>query len=224
MHRQADHLGSQPFAHRDAPLADRILFVRLLTMQRDRVVDCGRNAFCLQCSGQRIAPAARYLNRVLRPNRGGSGGALARHDIAKPFTVSMGNLVAGIDFVREDLELFDQDRRLDGIEPRGETDADIVVFIAPLPVHTQASEGVGNAVIVGHHRAAVAIATERLGGEKTGRRGVAKGAQAPIVVGRAKALGSIIKNEQIFGLRRGCNRAVVGRQAEQIHGNDRFWL
>ena len=144
------------------------------------------------------------------------------HDIAQPLAISARNLIAGVYFVRKDFQLLDQNRRLNGIETRSQADADIVVFIAALPVHSQASECVCNSVVIGHHRAAVAITTERLGGEETGRRGVTKSAQSTVVVGRTKALSSIIENEQPFGLRRHSNRAVVSRQPEQINRNDRF--
>src|SRR4029079_13967989 len=118
---------------------------------------------------------------------------------AEPFGVTSGNPVAGIDFVGEDFELFNQDRRLDRVESRSETDPDIVVFITPLPMHTQAAEGFGKTVIVGHHCAAVAVATEWLAGEKTGGRRLAKRTQAPVVAGCSKSLGGVVENQQFLG-------------------------
>ena len=144
------------------------------------------------------------------------------HDIAKPLAISARNLIARVYFVRKNFQLLDQNCRLNGIETRSEADADIVIFIAAVPMHAQASERVCHSVVIGHHRTAVAITTERLGGEETGRRGVTKSAQSTVVVGRTKALSGIIENEQAFGFRRHSNRAVVSRQPEQVNRNDRF--
>ena len=75
-----------------------------------------------------------------------------------------------------------------------------------------------------HDSAAVAITTERLCGEETGRRGVTKGAQSTVVVCRPKALRGIIENQQVFGFSRNCNGTVVSRQAKQIDRDERFRL
>ncbi len=56
---------------------------------------------------------------VLRPDRGASAGeARNGHDIAEAARVALGDLVARRDFVLEDLQFLDQDRRLHGVEPR----------------------------------------------------------------------------------------------------------
>src|SRR5262249_45895113 len=135
-----------------------------------------------------------------------------------------GNPVAGIDFVWEDFQLFDQDRRLDRIEPRRKADADVVIFVAPLPVHAQAAEGVGKALVVCHHGTAVAIAAERFGGKKTGGRRLAERAQAAVVAGCAKTLSCIVEDQKVFSPRRGLDSAMIRRQPEQIHWNNRLWL
>ena len=113
--------------------------------------------------------------------------------------VTARGLVARVNLVRKNLELLDKDGRLDGVEARGKADPHIVVFVAALPVDAQASQRVGEPIIVGHHSAAVAIASERLCGKETGRRRVTKGAEPAVVVDAAKALRGIVKDQQIFG-------------------------
>ena len=51
--------------------------------------------------------------------------------------VARSDRVARRDLVREDLELLDQDRGLDGVEPAVHADAHVVVFVAALAVHAQ---------------------------------------------------------------------------------------
>ena len=62
VHRQADDLVGQPVADRDAAVADRIMLVGLLPVQRDRVIDRGRDAFGLERRGE--------ARRAGRPARG----------------------------------------------------------------------------------------------------------------------------------------------------------
>src|SRR5690242_13051251 len=135
-------------------------------MQWNRVIDCSGNAFGLERRSKRITAAARDPDRVLRPHRGVAGrNTWHANDVAKTLTVTFGNAVAGIDLVGEDFQFFNKDRRLDRIESRGETDADIVIFVASLPVYAQAPQGIGKAIVVGRHGAAIAVASERLGRE-----------------------------------------------------------
>ena len=133
-------------------------------------------------------------------------------------------MIARLDLVRENLELLDQDRRLDGVEARGKADADIVVFVAALAVHAQAAQGIGHISVVGKHRAAVAIAAERLCGEEAGGGRVAESAEPAVIVDRAEGLRGIVENKQVFRLSRRSNRIVIGRQPEQIDRDDRLRL
>src|SRR5262249_44547256 len=142
------------------------------------------------------------------------------HDIAKPLAVSARNAVAGLYFGRKNLQLLEQNSRLDGVETRSKADANIVVFIAAVSMHAQTSERVCHPIVVGHASTAGAITTERLCGKETGRGGVTKGAQPTVVVRRAKALRGIIENQQAFGLGRNRNGTVVSRQAEQINRDE----
>ena len=79
-------------------------------------------------------------------------------------------------------------------------------------MHAQASERVGHSVVIGHYCAPVAITTERLCGEETGRRRLAKSTQSTVAVSAPKALSCIIQNQQAFGFRGDSDSAVVGRR------------
>ena len=77
--------------------------------------------------------------------------------------------VARRDLVGEDLELLDQHGRLDGVEAAVGADAHVVVAVTSLAVHAHAAHDRGERVVVGEHRAAVAVAAERLGRKEAGR-------------------------------------------------------
>ena len=133
-------------------------------------------------------------------------------------------MVARLDLVGENLQLLAQDRRLDRIETRGKPDADIVVAIAALPVHAQAAQHLGHVGVVGHHRAAVAVAAERLCREEAGGSKVAEGAEPAVVIDCAKPLRGVVEDEQAFRLG-GCRHSgVIGGKPEQIDRNDRLGL
>ena len=79
-------------------------------------------------------------------------------------------------------------------------------------------------VVVGEHRAAVAVAAERLGRKEAGRGRWPKRAELAALVGRAEALRGVVEHEQVFRLGDGRDRVVVGRQAEQIDRDHRLRL
>ena len=150
-----------------------------LPVQRLGVIDRGRNALRLQRGRERVAPAGGKPDRVLRPDRGLILGD-ARHDrdVGKAGGVARGRRIARGDLVRKDLELLEQHRRLDRVEPRGEADARGIVFVAALAMHAEAAQPRGQIVVVGEDRAAVAIAAERLGRKEAGRGGRSAGLAA----------------------------------------------
>src|SRR6185312_2353715 len=169
VHRQTDDLAGELVADRQPAAAERILPVGDLPVQRDRVIDRGRDAVGLERGGERVAAATGDADGVLRPDRG-QARRNRRHgrDVAQALGVAPGDHLPGLDLLGEYLELLAQHRGLDGIEPRGQPDADIVVFVAALTVHPEAAQRVGDAIVVGQHRAAVAVAAERLGREEAG--------------------------------------------------------
>ena len=133
-------------------------------MHRFDVIDRGRNALRLQRRGELVAiDALGQADGILRPDRGAAGGE-PRHgdDIAEGAGVALRDPVARGDLVLEYLELLDQDRRLHGVEPPGQPEADIVVFVRALPVDADAAQRFRELVIVGEDRPAIAEAAERL--------------------------------------------------------------
>src|SRR5581483_5179780 len=164
-----------------------------LAVQRDGVLDRGRDAFGLEARGNLVAAAAGDAQRVLRPDRGQAGRYLG-HDrhVAEAFGVAARRAVARRDLVRKDLELLDQDRGLDGVEARGEPDADIVVFVAALAVDAQAEQRFGQGVVVGEDRTTVAVTAERLGGKEAGGGGVAEGAERTALMAGAEGLRGVV--------------------------------
>src|SRR5438105_1273243 len=65
MHWQAEHFGGEEIAHRHTALAHRIVLVGLLAMQRDRIINRGRNALGLETGRDLIAAAAGDADGVL---------------------------------------------------------------------------------------------------------------------------------------------------------------
>src|SRR5207244_11027712 len=128
--------------------------------------------------------------------------------------ITLGGLIACGDLVVKNLQLLEQYRGLNGIEPCSEADADIVVFIGALPMHADAAQPLGERGIVGKDGAAVAIAAERLCGEEAGRGGAAEGAEAAALVAGAKALRGVIEHEQALGFGHRRYRVVIGALSE----------
>ena len=143
------------------------------------------------------------------------------HDIAEPSRIALGDLVARGDFVLEDLQLLDQDRRLHGVEPPGQPETDIVVFVRTLAVDADAAQRLGKFGVVGEDRAAVAKTAERLGREKAGRGGEAEGAEPAALVAGAESLRGVVEHEQALGLGDRADRVMVGALPEQIDRNHR---
>ena len=78
--------------------------------------------------------------------------------------------------------------------------------------------------VVGQHRAAVAVAAERLGRKEARRRRRRERAELAALVGRAERLRGVVEHEQAFRLGDRQQRIVVGRQAEQIDRDHRLGL
>src|SRR4051794_2921901 len=103
-------------------------------------MDGGRNALRLERGGERIAAPARQADGVLRPDRGRAvAHAWDFGDIGERRRIAPRDPVAGGNLVREYLELFDQHRRLDGVEAPVQPDAYAIVLLATLAMHAQAA-------------------------------------------------------------------------------------
>src|SRR5258708_1549883 len=140
MHRQADDIVGEAFACRQTALGDRETPVVMLLMHRLWIIDRGRNALCLQLGGEAVAIAALgQPDGVLRPDRGAvTGKTRNRYDIAKTSGVTLRDPVARGNLVLEDFQFLDQDRRLHGVEPPGEPETNIIVFVRALAVNAAA--------------------------------------------------------------------------------------
>jgi hypothetical protein len=218
------YVGRQALADRQAAVGDRVMPVGRLLMHRFRIIDRGWNALRLQRRGETIAIGVLgQTDGVLRPDRGAAGGQTRHgHDIAEVPRIAFGDHIARDDLVLKNLQLLDQDGRLHGIEPRGEPEANIVVFVRTLAVDPDAAQRCGKFRIVGEDRPAIAKTAERLCREKTGRGRKPEGADAPTPVARAKALRGVIENKEPIALRDRGNRIMVGALPEQIdrdHGH-----
>jgi hypothetical protein len=91
-------------------------------------------------------------------------------------------------------------------------------------MHTQAAQDFGQLVIIGEHRAAVAVAAERLRREEARRSRPGQRAQFAIAIGRTERLRGVIDHEQLLRLRDRRNGVVVGRLTEQIDRDHGFRL
>ena len=142
-----------------------------------------------------------------------------RRNIGERRRIAPRNALARRDLVREELQLLDQHRRLDGVEPAVEADAGAIVFVAALAVDAQAAQHRRKLVVVGENGAAVAVAAERLGGKEARCRRRRDRAQPAVPVGCAKSLRRIVKDEQAVRCRDRGNALMVGRLAEEIDWN-----
>src|ERR1700692_2492470 len=107
------------------------------------------------------------------------------HDIAEAPRIALGDPVAHGDLVLEDFQFLQQDRGLDGVEPTGKAETNIVVLVGALAVDADAAQRLREPGIVGENRPTIAKAAERLGRKKTGRGNEAEGAETAALVAGA---------------------------------------
>src|ERR1700720_3602776 len=140
MHRQADHFPRKSLADRHAALDDGKMPVGFLAIERDRIIDRGRDALRLEGRRKTVAPAGRQADRVLRPDRGRAFGQLRdlRH-VGQMLAIAPRDPIAGRDLIGENLELLDQHGRLDRVETAVGADAHALVPTRSLAMHAQAS-------------------------------------------------------------------------------------
>ena len=169
-----------------------------LQVEWDRVVDGGRDSGLLQ--GLLESVAVVYFDSVLGPGAGVSvadyGGL---HDVLQQVVVSFCGLLARCQLVVEYIQLGQQDRGLDGVESAVDADADVVIA-AVLSVIAELQHLVGEVVVVGEERSAVAVATEGLRREETGAADRAQVAGLAAFVGSSEALGGVFDySEPVLG-------------------------
>src|SRR5262249_16823582 len=148
---------------------------------------------CLEGSGKRVTPLGRDADRILRPDRGRTLAQVGNgRDLGKPGPIAARDALARYDLLGEDLELFDQDRRLDRVEPSVEPYSHAIIFVVALAVDAQAAHDRGKLVVVGEHGAAVAVNAERLCRKEAGRGRFGEGAEATVAVARPESLRGIV--------------------------------
>ena len=74
--------------------------------------------------------------------------------------------------------------------------------------------------VVGEDHAAVAVAAQWLGREKTGGGDLGQGAGFFAVLAGAEALGGVFQDEQVVFVGDGLDGLVIGGLAEQVHRDD----
>src|SRR5476651_1282687 len=79
-------------------------------------------------------------------------------------------------------------------------DDEMADVLRSLRMHGQAAQDIGHFIVIGHHRAAVAVTSKGLRREKTGRGGVTEGAEPAVVECRAESLRGVVENEETFRL------------------------
>ena len=181
MHRQADDAVLQTLGDRQTLRAARVHVVGGLEVQGDRIIDRRRHALFLQMGRQGVPVV--MLDRVLGPVGDVARGHV-RHggDVgAQAVVVAGGDAVTPFDLLTEDLQLFDQDGGLDGVQTAVQADAHVQIFGVMveglalevrgdgLAVHPDRIDQLGQVVVIGQHRPAVAVTAQRLGREEAGR-------------------------------------------------------
>ncbi|MNQ89317.1 hypothetical protein D3C85_1046230 [compost metagenome] len=232
MHRQADDALHQALGHRQALRPARIHLIGRLQVQRDRVVDRRGDALGLQVRGQAVAVLV--LDGVLRPVRD-----IARRHVrhggdmgAQALVVAGGDAVAPFDLLTEDLQLLDQDGGLDGVQTAVQADAHVQILRVVveglvlqvdrhrLAVDADGIDQLGQVVVIGQHRPAVAVAAQGLGREEAGGGDVGPFQRVLAVDGAAKTLGRVRDQLQAVLVADGLDGRIVGGLAEQVDGDD----
>jgi hypothetical protein len=182
-------------------------------MERLGIVDRGRDA--------RVAQRRRDLVAVVDQDAVVGElralGARRQHDAAaQGRVVARGHGGAAARLVLEDLELGEQHRRLDRVEPAVDADAHDVVGVAAHAVETDRFVECGARAVVGEDGAAVAVAAERLAWIEAGCRDRRERADHAIALARAEALRRVLDQQHVVALADRADRGIVGGEAEQV--------
>ena len=188
-----------------------------------RIVNHIGNILFLQM-GDNLVPGLGILGQdgILGPGRHaalcheGSGKILAERGVIPP-----GHLLAAVNFiVFQCLQLGQQHRRLDGVQPGVHAHTDIVVLAAgALAMDAQRTDDVRRGIVIGEYGTAVAVAAQGLGREERGGGDVAEGAALAALIGRAEGLGCVLDENEAVLLADGCDGVVVAGVTQNIHGH-----
>lgn len=179
-----------------------------------------RHAGRLQLLLHRVAII--HAHRVLSP-----GADVVRFDVGRGVDAGVleqtvvvgGDLLAELDLLGQDLELGQQDGGLQGVEAAIHAHSDVVVA-AVLPVAGDLADELGELVVVGEDRTAVAVAAERLAGEEAGAGDGAEVARHAALVAGAEALCSVFNHRYAVLGGDGVDGVEVGALAVQAHRDD----
>ena len=221
MHRQAEHRLAEPFADREIPFPAAQPRERLLQMERLGVIDHDRDSSGLQgVHDLRAVPGVLRLHRIVAE----AGEKAVRHrgglePVLQQLRVTLRRAVAVVHFLVEGAELRQKDRRLERVEPRVEPEADVVVFERALSVNADRFEDLVHLRVVREHRAPVAVAAERLRGEKARCGKVPEAARLFPVDAAPEALRGVLHEHEAVLPADGGDAGEVGWQAEQVDGD-----
>jgi hypothetical protein len=144
------------------------------------------------------------------------------HDIAKPSAYSVGAAVPAFDLVGEDVQLGQQNARLQRVQARIHADAVIGVAGFALAVIAQRFDQMRQLFVIGQHGAAIAITAQRLGRIEADGGDVRPGDRMLTVQRAAEALRTVGDQLEAMGFGQGSNGGIIGGLPEQIDGDDRL--
>ncbi len=130
--------------------------------------------------------------------------------------VARGHLLAQLDLLLEDVQLGQQDGRLQGVQAAVHADPHVVVA-AILAVAGDLAQHPGQLVVAGEDRPAVAVAAQRLAGEEAGAGDGGQAARAASLVAGAEALRRVLDHRQAVTGGDGVDGVEVGALAVQRH-------
>ena len=147
-----------------------------------------------------------------------------RRYVCKRAGIARRHPITGQDLVGKNLQLLDQHRGLDGVEPAGDADARGLGAVDALAMQAQALHPRRQGIVIGEHGAAIAIAAKRLRRKKAGCGRRRHRAELFAAIARAETLRRIVEHQK--PVRRGdrADGVVIGRQPEQVDRNDRARL
>ena len=131
-----------------------------LAVERQRIVNGGRHSSGVKAGLNAVAVG--HSDRVLRPGAGIVLGNCWRNDVhrTKGSIIGSSQQLACGNLVIQDIQLRQQDRRLQGVETAVDPDADMIIALF-LPVAGDLADDFGQRGVAGENRAAVAIAAQR---------------------------------------------------------------
>ena len=120
--------------------------------------------------------------------------------------------------VRQGFQLGQQNRRLQIVQTGVHAHADIVVLTAgAFAVDAEGADEVVERIVIGEHRAAVAVAAQRLCREEGGGSDASEGACLFPMIFRAEALGRVLDEGKAVSFADGGNGVIVAGVAENVH-------